>query len=165
MNNNRLQKWALAAEIIGGLAVVVTLVFLVIETRNNTNSIQAQTYQNLTEELNQTRRDQMDPVIARIFVKAREEGFDALNPEERYLAAQVRSAKWGVYESAFYARERNVLGEFEWVRFQEAICRNLNVDAKDWMPVGGGPGIKTILTPRFSAYVESSCEWEGNLDD
>jgi hypothetical protein len=35
-----LQQWALAAEIIGGLAVVASLLFLVLETRENTNAIQ-----------------------------------------------------------------------------------------------------------------------------
>jgi hypothetical protein len=42
---------ALAAEIIGGAAVIITLIFLVMETRENTRAVQAQTYLALTSEL------------------------------------------------------------------------------------------------------------------
>ena len=36
MNNDRLKKWALISEIIGGIAVVVSLVFLILEIKHNT---------------------------------------------------------------------------------------------------------------------------------
>jgi hypothetical protein len=39
----KLEKWALGAEILGGVAIVVTLIVLVIEVRGNTSAIQAQT--------------------------------------------------------------------------------------------------------------------------
>jgi len=39
----KLERWALIAEIIGGLAIVVTLAILIFEVRNNTAAIQAQT--------------------------------------------------------------------------------------------------------------------------
>jgi len=43
MKSNTLQHWALSAEILSGIAVVVTLVLLVLESRENTNAIQART--------------------------------------------------------------------------------------------------------------------------
>ena len=39
----KLEKWALIAEIVGGLAIVVTLVVLIVEVRGNTDAIAAQT--------------------------------------------------------------------------------------------------------------------------
>lgn len=36
--NDRLQKWALAAEIVGGLAVILSLALLIVEIRENTEA-------------------------------------------------------------------------------------------------------------------------------
>jgi hypothetical protein len=44
-----LQKWALVAEVVGALAVVTTLAFVAVETRANTNALQAQTFQSLMQ--------------------------------------------------------------------------------------------------------------------
>ncbi len=41
----KLEKWALSAEIVGSVAVVVTLAILIFEVRGNTSAIQAQTVQ------------------------------------------------------------------------------------------------------------------------
>ena len=47
MENHRLQHMALIAEVISGIAIVITLAFLAIEMRANTNAIRAQTYRRL----------------------------------------------------------------------------------------------------------------------
>ncbi len=39
----KLEKWALIAEVVGGLAVVATLIVLIAEIRSNTEAISAQT--------------------------------------------------------------------------------------------------------------------------
>ena len=41
----KLEKWALIAEIVGGVAIVVTLIALIVELRGNTGAIRAQTAQ------------------------------------------------------------------------------------------------------------------------
>ena len=43
MNNDRLKKWALISEIVGGIAVVVSLVFLILEIKHNTRESQLNT--------------------------------------------------------------------------------------------------------------------------
>lgn len=45
----KLEKWALLAEIIGGLAVVVTLIILIFEIRGNTEEVRAATQANIAE--------------------------------------------------------------------------------------------------------------------
>lgn len=52
MDKEKLQVWALTAEIISGVAVVATLLFLAFEMRDNTNAAQAQTFQTLMQEIN-----------------------------------------------------------------------------------------------------------------
>ena len=39
----KLEKWALGAEILSGVAIVVTLIVLIVEVRGNTDAVQAQT--------------------------------------------------------------------------------------------------------------------------
>jgi len=43
MNNERLKKWALISEIVGGIAVVGSLVFLILEIKHNTSESQLNT--------------------------------------------------------------------------------------------------------------------------
>ena len=167
MNSERLQQWALAAEIIGGIAVVVTLIFLVLETRENTNAIQAQTYQSLTSELNIVRRNMAKPVMADMMVRLATSGLEEISESEQFIYVMSTGAKWGVYESAFYAHERGILGESEWTRFLDAICRNYALDHVVWAPekygkeltLGGiNYSMSTGLTPEFSQYTEESCD-------
>lgn len=167
MKKIELQEWALAAEIIGGIAVLVTLIFLVLETRENTNAIQAQTYQSLTAELNEHRRSTISPEIVEIRLKYIDSGLGSLSENKRYKLMVLSEAKWGIYESAYYARERGILGEAEWFRFDNAICRNLKLDRTLWYPeeVGinilnnfPGVGIATNITPMFRDYVENLCK-------
>ena len=58
MNNENLQRWALVAEIVGGIAVVLSLVFVGFqikqsseETAMNTRALQATAYQNLIAQI------------------------------------------------------------------------------------------------------------------
>jgi len=58
MENNKLQNWALIAEIVGGIAVVLSLIFVGLEVRQsasetalNTQSIRASAYQDLVQQL------------------------------------------------------------------------------------------------------------------
>ena len=45
----KLEKLALMAEVISGLAIVVTLIVLVVEVRDNTNAVRAETRQSIAE--------------------------------------------------------------------------------------------------------------------
>lgn len=53
MENQQLQKWALIAEIIGGLAILATLVILVFEINASTQAMRAQTAQEIWNQLSQ----------------------------------------------------------------------------------------------------------------
>lgn len=65
------------------MAVVITLILLVLKTRENTNAIQVQTYPNLTSDLNEVCRFSWAESILTIWEKNQPEGVDVLNPQER----------------------------------------------------------------------------------
>ena len=114
------------------LSVVVGIVFLGAEMRLNTQAIQAQTRDSITEK------------------QMTYSEWIATNPEtaDSRLTMTV-SALWSIYENAYFARERAVLGDSEWARFERQICQ---FQASAW-----ALGVHVRLTPAFRAYVESSC--------
>ncbi len=163
MRGDQLQKWALGAEIFGAVAVVVTLGFLVFQMRENTNALQAQTFQALMQELNEWRTQGNDPERLILGQKHRQEGWQNLTRVEQRLIRMPSVILWSIYESAYYANERGVLGEREWIRFDVGICRLLGGRVQDdqqdglWEPEGFTP-MAELLTPDFVDYIESSCE-------
>lgn len=167
MKKKNLQKYALFAEVIGGIAVLVTLIFLVIETRENTNALQAQTYQSLTAELNVIRNTSITSGFSKTYLEYAKKGFDGLDDAAAFDMNTFSQAVWGVYESAFYARERGVLGPDEYVRFQRAMCRNFKADKEQWFPKNNNDilikgtianSLAANVTPKFRHYVEDLCK-------
>lgn len=167
MNKTKLQEWALVAEVLGGIAIVITLIFLVLETRATTNAIQTQTYQTLTAELNDIRIEKSKTVNMEAYLAYAQTSFTELSEQQQFRLIVIAEALWGIYESAYYAQNRGVLGGDEWYRFEAAICRNFKVDKPLWYPETQGPstleatalnGIARNVTPRFRQYVESTCK-------
>ena len=157
MRADQLQKWTLGAEIAGAAAVVVTLGFLAFQMRENTNAVQAQTYQALMHELNDYRALTVDREQAELEVKFKEQGWQGLTRVEQRQIRSRSNIRWGIYESAYFANERGVLGEREWIRFDVAICRGLAAEADLWESQGVTP-MTELLTPEFVDYIESICE-------
>jgi len=156
MKNDYLQKWALIAEIVGGFAVVLTLIFLILETRENTNAIKAQTYQMLTAELNEVRREITSLNVPLIMADSGGNGIEALSRSDQSRVIISFQALWSVYETAFYSFQRGTLGDDEWERYSLAICRTYFSSIGMWDREG--PDISRNITPLFRDYVEGSCE-------
>ena len=153
---------ALAAEIIGGAAVVVTLIFLVLETRENTRAVQAQSYLALSAELNRLREKLFETEIARVFADAIRDQAVPESPSDALVVRQIFEAAFAIYESAYYAKQKGVLDESEWTRFDQAVCRNMRNGATFWESENSavlGQGIRGTLTESFAKYAEEQCDW------
>ena len=157
MKNKQLQKWALVAEVISGIAIVVTLAVLAIEMRGNTNAIRAQTYQTLMQQLNDYRMWLISPEFDAAREKRQDSGWDSLTHKEKQKIRIPALVNWGIYESAYFANERGVLGEPEWRRFEVAICRRFSTNQYHWSP-DGFTSMDELLTPQFVDYVVNNCE-------
>ena len=154
---------ALAAEIIGGAAVIVTLIFLVIETRENTRAVQAQSYLALTSELNRIRENTLDPEVASLLSEIFQNRAAPESPRDALIYRQLFEAAFSIYESAYYAKQKGVLDESEWTRFDLAVCRNMSNAAPIWERNDSiaflGEGIRSTLTESFVEYAEDHCDW------
>ena len=153
------REWATIAEIVSAIAVIFTLGFLAFEMRANTNAIHEQTYQALTEQLNDYRTHLIDSDRFKADAKLGKGGWDSLSYEEKQRIRLPYLNLFGVYESAYFANERHVIGEREWERFEIGICRNYlqMVEDRTWEPEGF-TSMNQILTPDFADYVTKSCK-------
>lgn len=156
MENHKLQKYALIAEVVAGIAIFVTIAFLAVEMRSNTNAVRAQTFQSLMQQVNDNRMSFVHPPYMLANEKRRQSGWDSLSRAEKQEIRIPVLVNWGIYESAFFANERGLLGEGEWKRFEIAICRRREVHDEMWSPQGF-TSMNELLTPVFVDYVQSSC--------
>jgi len=157
MKNKQLQKWALGAEVISAVAVVVTIGFLAAQTMDNTNALQAQTFQALMHDTSEWRASIVSPDMAKLRVKWRDEGFESLTKVEQYQIRGSNLVLWGIYESAYFANERGVLGSVEWSRFEVAICRSRKQDFGYW-ELEGLASFSALVTPQFMEYIQQTCD-------
>jgi len=154
----KLRNLALFAEVISGIAIVVTLLFLAMEMRSNTEAVRAQTYQVLMAELNNWRALFIeDPGLNETIENIDAVGWENLGMRERRRSWMREIAIWGIYESAYFANLRGVLGELEWARFERQICRRFNISGLMWDPPRSMT-VKPVLTPHFAEYVEANCK-------
>ena len=159
---DRLQRWALFAEIAGAAAVVVTLGVLAVQMKSNTDALHAQTYQDLMSELNGYRTFLAQPQQLELRLQLDSVGWQGLTSYERLALRQAENIIWGIYESAYFSRERGVLGPEEFARFGAMICRRLTSEATQalWNDTGGTVyqgTMSDLLTPTFVDYVETTC--------
>lgn len=101
-------------EFIGAIAVVVTLIYLAIQVRQNTNALKLSTTQSVTEEL-----QDMYALLAssqeltEVLVKASRES--ELHGTERGRYSAFTSNLIRVYENAFLQKRAGVIDQAHWV--------------------------------------------------
>jgi hypothetical protein len=155
--NQKLSDWANLAQIASGIVVVITLVFLILGIRDNTDVTRAAMYQQSTVSLTEFRRDVLrDPEIARLynaFLTNQAEGFDGL---DRVRLNQLVLNIFQISENAFYTRRYGLLGDAEWSRFEGSICGNYALVRSANMT----QTVQLVMTKDFVEYIESSCKAE-----
>ena len=155
--NQKLSDWANLAQIVSGVAVVITLVFLILGIRDNTDVTRAAMYQQSTVSLTEFRRDILrDPEIARLydaFLSNQAENIDGL---DRVRLNQLVLNIFQISENAFFVRRRGLLGDAEWSRFENSICGNYALVRSAKMT----QALQRVMTEDFMEYIDSSCRTE-----
>ena len=109
MNNERVKNWAHLAEIVSGIAVVLTLIFIVLEIRENSNLIRANTFDRSIDSLIDWRMQILSNEDS-LRVMAQHWGFD----DEDLLRRQLLVVSmWSIYETTYYAHEYDHIGPEE----------------------------------------------------
>jgi hypothetical protein len=151
----KLSDYASIAEIVSGLAVVITLVFLALEIRDNTEATRADAFDRNISSLNEIRGwIANSPDLTRAW-RAYADGQSArLDETELNRLGIVMVAIMGVYEKAYFARKAELIGDSEWSRFEPLVCGHYEASAragilKDW---------QSAITTEFHAFIEERCQ-------
>jgi len=137
-------------EMTGLVAVVLGLLFVGIEVRQNTAAMQAATLQGL----NDSSQEYLllvasNPKLIEIQQRAVVEP-DSLNDIEAQQYFLLERTRWLRSQNAFHQYQRGTLGEADWVTFEHVICRR---DQSSWQ------SHKSAMATDFVTFVESTCEW------
>ena len=149
----KLEKWALIAEIASGVGVLVTLIFLVIGIRDNTNVTRAASYEDLMSDSNQVFLTVVnDPELSQLWARRRERNLESLSNDEFERLAILNRAAWRIYDAAYYSFRNGSLGLSQWQRFENTICSALPLDDELWSRTN------FAVSAEFVAYVDASCQ-------
>lgn len=152
--NQKLSDWASIAEIVSGIAVVLTLIFLIVGIRENTAVTRVSVYSDLTQEFSQTDMLRIqDAGFARVVEAFFEETTEALDESDRRTAVAYVNVIFRNYEKAYFSREYDIIGDEEWSRFEALICSN----SRRARLMGVELTEAEILTNSFREYMKASC--------
>ena len=145
MQEASLRKYALVAEIVSAVAVVVSLIFVALQIKDNTDAVRAATYDDILSDHIQWRMTiASSPALNETMVKDFTDSAP-LTPTEEQTRSWVAQAAWQIYERAYFARKYQTLGDSEWERYEAAICRTfLNRDFET--------ELAPYLTAEFAEY-------------
>jgi hypothetical protein len=153
--NEKLQKWSLIAEIVGGIGVFITLIVLVFEVRANSELTKTLAFQQEIRSLNEWRNNiASSPDHLRVFNGWSQRELPDPGSEDSLLLQLILVGQVTNYESAYYSRASGILGDTEWDRVERSLCgvyREAQSSGDLWN------GISPRLTNEFSLYVENNC--------
>jgi len=155
--SKKLKKVALLAEIIGGLAVVLTLIALIAEVRENTNIVKASAYDRNIDSLNQWRMNiSRSKELSRLYQRYLAGQMEEMTDEEEFRLFLVLNQLWGIYDKSFYANKYGTLGPSEWSRFVVQICMSEsqigNLRSQERRDI-----TKAFWTEEFASFVDETC--------
>lgn len=139
-------------ELVGAAAVLLGLLFVGYELRQNTAAVQASTLQSMVDLSTTSLREvAMDPEFSQLLVKAVADIDQLDETESQQVGGYIRS-QWLRYQGAFNQWRRGSLGDMDWEIYEGLICERRNfapIQDRLW------PGLRGGLTSNFAAYVEA----------
>ena len=149
MANEKLKRYALVSEIISAAAVVVSLIFVAFQVKDNTAAIRSSTYDGiLSDHIEWRLTIATHPELGAAILKLDNSDTD-MNDLERKNAERAYQALFQIYERAYFARKYETLGDSEWARYEKPICRFASfmddVDAQ----------LGRLLTAEFVGFMKS----------
>ena len=129
MESSKLDKITSIAEIVGAIAIVISLLFLSFQVRENTIAVRAQTRQALSEQDISYFEAGLDPsIVAGAIAKSQME--DSLSFIEFSQLHRLQNLNFRIFENAYYQMNAGTLEKREWERYktiiQILICHNEN---------------------------------------
>ena len=148
MANDRLQKWALTAEVIGGIAIVISLLFVGYEVRENSKIVNSARLHDLSVNLQAELRWSSE--IAEIQVKASEDP-GSLTTVEAFKMGEWLIAAMLARQNEYFQYKKGMLDEEIWHQTR-GITRFIVSEPfnRRWWKTFD----KSTFTPEYVAFVD-----------
>ena len=152
--NENLSNWASIAEIVSGVAVVLTLIFLILGINKNTEVTQASMFAGVTEALNNVNLAVVsDPVLRRAWSQYAQGAGSNLSADELEALTPIVFSRAGLLDAALSMRNSDLFGENERERIEELICREFYRSES----VGIQEVVLAALSEDYQRFVSASC--------
>ncbi len=150
----KLKEWAQLGEVVSSIAVLVTLIFVVLGVRDNTEATRAASYDRNIDSLNEWRLARyQNPDLARVtgiyYVNGTAEG---LSEDDIAILLPYVRTQFSIYEKSYFANKNGYLGETEWTRFRTPMCGQYVRATENNLPLG-----LNALTEEFIIFMETEC--------
>lgn len=143
-SENKHQKHYL--EILGIGAVILGLVFVGFELRQNTAAIQAETMQGLSDASQEYLLLLGSDANLAELVRKGQRTPDQLSKAEALQYFFLKRTQWIRYQNAFLQYQRGTMGDEDWAFYESLICRSPGTDWTDH---------RNALARPFSEFVEA----------
>lgn len=148
-----LQDFAALAEIVNAAAVIVTLVFLVISIRQNTQAQKVLAVESLTAAITALNVPAMEsPALGEALAKATAD-WNSASREQRTMAHYFLFSIFKLLETAWYQQRSGTLDPAQWVGWDDMLRRQYHSPG---VKNGWWPYRRTSFSPDFQAYLAES---------
>lgn len=163
----RLEKWALVAEVISGIAIVASLIVLIFEIRESTELARIAAYDAASRDFDESRRFALtNPDLLELSVALRNGELPNIEtePQEGLRAVLFLLTSFSETERAYLAYQAGIFGEDEWARVHRSECIRWGQlrQAADYYS-----RVSFRLTDRYVDHLNSTCtpEFVAELQD
>jgi hypothetical protein len=151
----KLSDWADISQIVSGFAVVVTLVFLIFEIRDNTSVTRAAVWERSADRLIELRYHTLDnPEVARLFQAWLDGDDEGFTRTDSIRQVQLVGNIFQALEQAYFAKQYGLLGPAEWRRFERQICLSY---ARAGSSETVSAALPVVMTEEFMAFMAETC--------
>jgi hypothetical protein len=150
----KLQEYALIAEIVSGIAVVATLIILIISIQKNTEMTQAMMFAELQSSGELESLAFADPELNEIYTAWLQRRTADLTEEQRARVIRIAVLTANSYDTAFTMRNAGLLGPNEWERRSRFLCTSY----ARAISAGYEGAFLGLMSLELQDYVGSTCE-------
>jgi hypothetical protein len=155
----KLKKMALVAEVLGGVGIIISILYLAYEVSQNSESMQLSHHLTLSDQylaLRQSLSEEAD--LAKIMVKGSAD-FSALEPFERLQFEAYLTSFWDIWENAHYMFDTGRIDPGTWTNWNRALCLRI---ASEGSAAAWSNGLYREFSPAFVS-IANQCFAESNL--
>lgn len=116
-----LEQLGSIGELVGAIGVIISLVYLALQIRTNTEAERTSTYQSIVSDfgaLNNTMAS--TPELSHLFVRAMED-YHQLSPDEKARISQLFFQCFRFFENMFYQQRKGYLDDEVWIGWKRLM--------------------------------------------